>query len=575
MKAWSFIQLVLLSKKEKLMTVKKNRLLVKFFKEKDMLFYQQDKQSVCISSRIEVTEAFIDEDDNVFIQVLIVLPHKKLFVTFGLEVLSDKKQLTKLLRSKGTFINQRYVDALVEYLTISTNEKLSSPKKIVSKMGWHEGFFVTAERVFGTESSIQLKENALTPKSLFSQSGDIEDWKSIFCTAMQYSPIITMSVACVLMPLLPPNWNTPSIGIHLLGDSSIGKTTTLKVANSILGPDELMKSWNSTENALEQSAYRQNNTCLVLDELESARGQTQVAKAIYALINGQGKGRALGDNGLRWKINLLSTGEVSLANSDLMHNSELRNGQLVRFLELDAEVSEYGVFDAIPNDFESSSDYSDFLVASSENLYGSIGIEFLEKLTSVDAIESLREKFHKKLDEAKHELIQHATSKISHRAAVTFANLAATIELCLDIGLLHLPEGGGLQAAVRCFDVWKKGFGIEGLNREQTEAIGRIQGFIEQYGSSRFLTPEQELAGKIIDNCAGYKVVLDGKTYYYFNSSVFKNLCKNRVKKTCDALKLKSLLHKEDGRNQAELPSSFKIDDFVRFYAISEDILSI
>ena len=56
-------------------------------------------------------------------------------------------------------------------------------------------------------------------------------------------------------------------GFHLYGDSSGGKTTHLQVAASIYGGPRLVRSWRSTDNALESIAAAHSDGLLVLGEI--------------------------------------------------------------------------------------------------------------------------------------------------------------------------------------------------------------------------------------------------------------------------------------------------------------------
>lgn len=60
---------------------------------------------------------------------------------------------------------------------------------------------------------------------------------------------------------------TFAIGFHIVGGSSSGKTTALRVAASVVGPPEYAREWRSTANGLEGVAVLHNDATLFLDEL--------------------------------------------------------------------------------------------------------------------------------------------------------------------------------------------------------------------------------------------------------------------------------------------------------------------
>ncbi|WP_329926147.1 DUF927 domain-containing protein, partial [Pseudomonas aeruginosa] len=54
-------------------------------------------------------------------------------------------------------------------------------------------------------------------------------------------------------------------GYHLKGESTDGKTTTMKVAASVCGGTDFWHTWRATGNALEGTASRRNDATLMLD----------------------------------------------------------------------------------------------------------------------------------------------------------------------------------------------------------------------------------------------------------------------------------------------------------------------
>jgi putative DNA primase/helicase len=61
--------------------------------------------------------------------------------------------------------------------------------------------------------------------------------------------------------------NMESGGIHLVGLSSSGKTTVLRVAASVYGASNYLHRWRATTKGLEALAALRCDTLLILDEL--------------------------------------------------------------------------------------------------------------------------------------------------------------------------------------------------------------------------------------------------------------------------------------------------------------------
>jgi len=118
-----------------------------------------------------------------------------------------------------------------------------------------------------------------------------------------------------LMAFLP---TLPNFIVDYCGPTSEGKTTTLRFAASAWGcPDErsggLIRSWDATRVWIERTAALLGHLPLFLDDTKRARRREEVARVLYDLANGLGRGRGsiTGPRDLgRWRTVLLTTGEA-------------------------------------------------------------------------------------------------------------------------------------------------------------------------------------------------------------------------------------------------------------------------
>ena len=105
------------------------------------------------------------------------------------------------------------------------------------------------------------------------------------------------------------------------GLTSTGKTTSLRLAASVWGqpnpaqPGSMLGSWNASPTYIERRAALFNGIPVILDDSKQARDPEFVARMIYDLASGQGKGRGT-IGGLRrsdrWRTVVLTTGEQRL-----------------------------------------------------------------------------------------------------------------------------------------------------------------------------------------------------------------------------------------------------------------------
>ncbi|ECI4618952.1 alkaline-shock protein, partial [Salmonella enterica subsp. enterica] len=149
----------------------------------------------------------------------------------------------------------------------------------------------------------------------FRVSGTSEDWRENigrYCiNNARLAFAVSLAFAAPLLKLVGIGGG----GYHLKGESTDGKTTTMKVAASVCGGTDFWHTWRATGNALEGTASRRNDATLMLDEIREVDGR-EAGNIAYMLANGQGKARARTDGSVRetnrWNLLFLSTGELSL-----------------------------------------------------------------------------------------------------------------------------------------------------------------------------------------------------------------------------------------------------------------------
>ena len=122
-----------------------------------------------------------------------------------------------------------------------------------------------------------------------------------------------------------------------------------------------------------------------LDELGVASGQ-EVGNIVYSLASGVGKQRAQRDGSARpprsWRVMILSTGELGIADKIREGGKRVRAGQEIRILDLDADAGKgSGIFDS--GDGAKIAD--EIRAAAAEASYGTAGPAFVKRPTSKSA----------------------------------------------------------------------------------------------------------------------------------------------------------------------------------------------
>jgi putative DNA primase/helicase len=399
-----------------------------------------------------------------------------------------------------------------------------------SKTGWVGDAFAFPNKVFGKP------ENRIicTAPNIRETKGTLADWQSnIACYCVGNSRLV-LGVCAAFASSVLKVFNHENVGFHIVGASSSGKTTCLKVASSVFGIP--INSWRATDNGLEGLAVQHNDSFLVLDELAQIN-PAQVGDAVYMLANGASKsradkyGKALPTN--TWRLMFLSSGETNLDLHMKAAKQRVRAGQELRFINVPAEPlldtgEPHGIFENI-HDFPDGSALAQHLAQQSEQFKG-VAIEaFLEKATK--DLADLKE-YCSDLSQHLHSTYENKhLSGQNKRILEHFIFLSIIGEYAMSV--TGWESGEATKGCLKCFDDWLETEGNEGV-REEQQIIEQVQLFFEQHAESRLQnlidTPRQ------ITNMVGYK----DESFYYVTPQTFKTvLCRGWQYKTVADILLK------------------------------------
>ena len=371
--------------------------------------------------------------------------------------------------------------------------------RLVTRLGWHDNAFLLPEQQVGTHAEHLHFYEAGAQLPPISEAGTLEQWQQqigALCIGNhRLAFVVGVAFAGPLLHML----GHESGGFHLYGDSSGGKTTHLQVAASIYGGPRLVRSWRSTDNALESIAAAHSDGLLVLDEIGMCDARI-IGETVYMLGNGTGKARAndrgqAGRQVQEWRLLFLSTGEKTLAQHMAEANKELKAGMEVRMLAVPADASKgLGMFDTL-NGFEDAAALSDALKARVANYYGTPITAFLTALCEPGKRHGWAAILRRTLEGFIAKSLPASASGQAHRAAARFGLAAAAGELATAMGITGWPDGTATTAARVCLNAWLNERGGAG-NFEGEAILARLRQVIERFGESRF-TRWESAAAKI------------------------------------------------------------------------------
>jgi putative DNA primase/helicase len=415
------------------------------------------------------------------------------------------------LLNQGLIFHPKQRAHLTEYIM---TERPTRRITAASNVGWHDTAFILPTELIGEGDVVFQSETA--GENDFSISGSLEDWKqNIGRLCEDNIPLIVSISAALAGALLKPVNRQQGGGIHWVGDSSIGKSTTIEIAATVWGSPNFIRSWSATSNGLEGIAATRNDTCLMLDEINEA-SSNEIGKIVYMLTNGQGKQRA-GRTGSarkihRWRIMTISTGEKTLESIMKEAGKQVNSGQVVRLLNIPTTF-EYGAFSNL-HGFKDGRSLADHLKSSRLKYYGHVGKAFIQKL-----IHEKRD-LSELLDEITKKFIEQTTHNLEKRAAAVFAVIALAGELGVEYDLLPWNKGSVLDAAYIAFMRWQKFQGVE--QTEDQKILNAISDFIDKHGDSRFSAANESNEKTVYERAGWYKDTDDKGRIFMLTSSALQ-----------------------------------------------------
>ncbi len=332
----------------------------------------------------------------------------------------------------------------------------------VNQVGWvdepERAFVLGGTKVIGSDRFVAAGHAASPLAAEMRPQGNLDDWKDTVGRMCSGNPLMLVGVSLAFFgPLQHHVGRDMGGGLHLVGNSSSGKTTIAETAASAWGSPKLKQSWNSTVNGLEAVAGATNGTILILDEIGEAQGK-DVDNVIYRLPNGTGRARAHSDTSLRhtttWATPLLSTGEKSVASKLADAGITVMPGQLVRVIDVRADDRHHGAFDDL-HDFSSPAKFADHLKQASGRSFGTAGPAFVECL--LNSFEQNLQRFHQITDKIHGDgqrLFPDASDALAGRVLQRLSFIGAAGELATEFGITGWEQGEASDAALSAFEAW-------------------------------------------------------------------------------------------------------------------------
>lgn len=440
-----------------------------------------------------------------------------------------------------------------------------------SRPGWHEsGAFVLPGRTLGSDN-VRYQSSGKA-QMLFSQRGELVGWQNEVAAKCAGNPVLTLAIGCALAGPLLSLVGVLGGGVHLVGDSSSGKSLAQLIGSSVWGdPGVFAASWDMTKGGLEIEASSRNDTMLPLDEIKRADPK-RVQEMAYSLANGQGKGTMTRDREARgkltWRLLTLSSGERSLSEHAAISDKSAHAGAELRMVDVNAGTRTHRAFDELHG--LPGADFHRVLTVAVGAHHGHLGPAFVERLLSEFDKPGLLQDFAG----VRARFVEDNAQ--AGRVADRFAVIALAGEMAIEYGLLPWAPGNALADCLLLYGEWLDRVGSG--NAEDRQILAGILDFIDKHGSSRFSDVDDPMPDTKVFNRAGYWEAVGYKRLYLFNKSALVEAANGYgLSRVVKALEGAGVLAKRDTDRESRKTKKYRLpgNGSARLYVVDADAADI
>lgn len=349
---------------------------------------------------------------------------------------SNGRQLVSALAGEGAPVTSNNARHVLAYLEAYEHAFAASipHKKVTSRLGRgrSDGPFILPGLTPSVEFAPQGAGDASLIRAYASRRGSLRGWaEAVRVLEVEGLIIPQAAILAALVPPLQRRLQIPNFILDVYGNTSTGKSTSLKLAASVYGrphdPDSLIMQWMGTQSAVEQVAGVCGELPVFLDDAQHCPAELK-RSVIYMIANGRGKLRSGGRAGVlevpTWNTVALSTSEEPL------HEASPHEGARGRILSVGGS--------APPFPSGSASLVQSLERAVAEN-HGHAGEAYVRHLNGWTEAEWLR--WQRRYSAVRAELLGGTSSNVAGRVSGYVAAVQVAAEIaCPLLGLTFRPD---------------------------------------------------------------------------------------------------------------------------------------
>ena len=389
-----------------------------------------------------------------------------------MDLLEPKKHLYPELGDAGCkLLSRSSQTALLEMLE-NYNYEGAPDFLVVPRLGSFGNFYVRPRSIIGKlPHRIERALGSIDPQMLqkYRKRGTLRRWQEKIGALCHGNSrlMFTASLACT-GPILSFVTGPRTGGFQITGAAESGKTTAAMVAGSIWGchldsaraEKGFSESWNSTLNALEETAQAHCDAVLILDETMLAGTTPQqraqvITTAVFQLSEGGKKMRYNESVGAGWRFYFLSTSNLTLdelAVAGRVPIDDQHRGRLTD-IGLPSGPTAHGIYEHL-HGFPNGGALTDAIKERCRTTFGTPGYKFVRRLYKSQATLSEAKAFvaarRDAYIERARKLSKEKGVKPLERTTARFATVYAAGRLASHFGIFKWPRAHLLPAILSC-----------------------------------------------------------------------------------------------------------------------------
>lgn len=339
---------------------------------------------------------------------------------------------------------------------------------LIEHVGWNGSDFALPDGSVSSAEDENIPSIVPAVEGKCRVGGKFKRWRSDVAGALAGQHVASFVLMAVFMPPLPKlSERRGNVGFEIVGPPGTGKSTLLYIASSAMGgsgQDGGGHYWltlDTTYNALEDAMRVHSDLLMIMDEAnllaadQTAKARAEIFKAFaFKVAGGTVKSRFGATHEAGYRLGFVISSNEPLA-SLVGRTSEGARAAADRLITVPVDKARpYGVFDHLPEGFESSSAFAQQLLRTAEHNHGHAIRKYLRGLLDAKLEEErlLRKQINRLVAKFRKKARVNLNNGSQVRVADAFGLVFAAGKLAQKFGVLPTSIKAG-SAALACYQM--------------------------------------------------------------------------------------------------------------------------